>query len=185
MNTISSAPYPSREVKPVVLLHGPKHGQLVYMPCARVSWEFVSLPEPPFPFTLEATVDVANAAIFDLNRHIYIRTPYMITIYSANVEIWALQDDPIRDSELGNVAGLLYGYTENPMGLLTAPTADGSATYSIPSPRPRPYTPKPPRERPLDEDGYYDSSGEWWQDAHHYVPSDTDEVLKLIDETLS
>ena len=37
----------------------------------------------------------------------------------------------------------------------------------------------------LDQDGYYDSSGEWWQDAHHYVPSDTDEVLKLIDETLS
>ena len=30
--------------------------------------------------------------------------------------------------------------------------------------------------------GHY--SGEWWQDAHHYVPSDTDEVLKLIDETL-
>lgn len=40
------------------------------------------------------------------------------------------------------------------------------------------------RKPQLDEDGYYDSSGEWWQDAHHYVPSDTDEVLKLIDETL-
>lgn len=40
------------------------------------------------------------------------------------------------------------------------------------------------QEPEQDEDGYYDSSGEWWQDAHHYVPSDTDEVLKLIDETL-
>ena len=42
-----------------------------------------------------------------------------------------------------------------------------------------------PHQPQLDQDGYYDSSGEWWQDAHHYVPSDTDEVLKLIDETLS
>ena len=42
----------------------------------------------------------------------------------------------------------------------------------------------PVQEPEQDQDGYYDSSGEWWQDAHHYVPSDTDEVLKLIDETL-
>lgn len=34
------------------------------------------------------------------------------------------------------------------------------------------------------QDGYYDSTGEYWPDAHKYIASDTDEVLKLIDDTL-
>ena len=35
-----------------------------------------------------------------------------------------------------------------------------------------------------DQDGYYDSSHQYWPDAHKYIASDTDEVLKLIDDTL-
>ena len=58
---------------------------------------------------------------------------------------------------------------------------EGAHLFLIPDPRLRSTLSRQPEQ---DEDGYYDSSGEWWQDAHHYVPSDTDEVLKLIDETL-
>ena len=41
-----------------------------------------------------------------------------------------------------------------------------------------------PHDSSPDEDGYYDSTGECWKDAHKYEASDTDEVLKLIDDTL-
>lgn len=42
----------------------------------------------------------------------------------------------------------------------------------------------PPSREP-DEEGFYDSTGEYWGDSHTYTASDTDEVMKLIDDTLS
>ncbi len=43
---------------------------------------------------------------------------------------------------------------------------------------------KPTVHQP-DADGYYDSTTEYWKDAHEYKASDTDEVLSLIDKALS